>query len=675
VDGTEALAAAFDAAPVGIAVFDGSDRFVYVNPVLAAINGVPVAEHLGRHPYELFGPDVTAGWVPLVERCRTSGQLVGPLRLPPTGDGRRYETYYYPTDLGEDRGSVAVVRDVTNQHVAEQRARLLSDLARTLTAAPSRDEVAAAVSAFLHEAFGARAVIALRDPGSEDLVIHPSMAGYDDDARATWARRRIPLSEPTGFAAVATDLQRHAVRSIDELLERFPSRFAEELRRTGDESCVWVPVAHPVERDRALAVLRLAWPTVRGLDASEDAALETAASLAGLALHRTELTEASARDIFRRALDAMLDNVAIGSAVRDDRGRVVDFVIEYANDGSRDGTGRGAADRIGRTMTELYPGWAQSPMFQRYVDAVETGAGFVVDRLRYRDIVTGDHGDSWWRVQVARLGDGFIGASRDITREIEREEELAQARVRDEAEREAVRLLQEIALPQVLGEIPGVQLAAHYQSADVDVPIGGDWYDVIVLDRHRVVLSIGDVAGHGKAAAAAMVRLRGTVAAFVQAGESPGGALTRTAGVIGTEGGTFATCCCVLVDLEQGTLTSSSAGHPPVIVADATGTHLLAAPQGPPIGVDGAAYSDVTTRVDGRTTLLLYTDGLVERRRVDLAASIDALRLRVGAVSDRSAQAACGEIVAAAGTSGLEDDFCLVLATVDPAARSGERVA
>jgi serine phosphatase RsbU (regulator of sigma subunit) len=156
-------------------------------------------------------------------------------------------------------------------------------------------------------------------------------------------------------------------------------------------------------------------------------------------------------------------------------------------------------------------------VFERFRRVVETGEPLIEERLAYEDV--DEHGvgiRGTWRAQVVRLADGFLSTSRDITAVLAAQEELAQARATRTAEREAVRLLQRLSIPTALPSLPGVRIAAHYGPADEEVPIGGDWYDTVVTSDGRLILIVGDVAGHGRAAAETMIRLRHVTNTFAR---------------------------------------------------------------------------------------------------------------------------------------------------------------
>ena len=157
--------------------------------------------------------------------------------------------------------------------------------------------------------------------------------------------------------------------------------------------------------------------------------------------------------------------------------------------------------------------------------------------------------------------------------------------------------LQRSLLPRRLPQLPGVSMAAWYEPAAEETAVGGDWYDVIELGHRRLGLTIGDVAGHGLAAAIHMGQLR------------------------------MATMVYATVNLDTWVVDCARAGHPyPLLIrADGSGTFLSDA-GGPPLGTGAVeTYDEQRITLAPGETLLLYTDGLIERRGSTLTEGESAL--------------------------------------------------
>jgi anti-sigma regulatory factor (Ser/Thr protein kinase)/putative methionine-R-sulfoxide reductase with GAF domain len=237
----------------------------------------------------------------------------------------------------------------------------------------------------------------------------------------------------------------------------------------------------------------------------------------------------------------------------------------------------------------------------------------------------------------------------------------------DREHRSAV-ALQRSLLPESTPEIVGVDVATRYLPARDEV--GGDWYDVIELPGGLVGLAIGDVAGHGVRAAALMGQLRIGLRAYALDGYSPAETLKRLDRLLHTiRGEGMATAAYALLDPLSGSVRLASAGHPPAVVVDADGqARLLEGTPAPPLGtMPFGAYAELETTIGPGETLMLYTDGLVERRREPLTAGLE--RLRVYASVNASADALCQRVIdRLVPAEGAEDDVAIVVLRNTPIA-------
>jgi PAS domain S-box-containing protein len=164
--------------------------------------------------------------------------------------------------------------------------------------------------------------------------------------------------------------------------------------------------------------------------------------------------------------------------------------------------------------------------------------------------------------------------------------------------------------------LPG-GFAVRYHPASRPLQVGGDWYDVVDLDEGRVALIVGDCVGHGLAAATVMGQLRSACRALLLEQSSPSAALAgldRFAARL--PGADCTTAFCAVLTLDTGELVYSSAGHPPAIMVHADDTiEMLDGGRGLPLAIKPHWHRpEARVTVPPRSTLLLYTDGLVERR-------------------------------------------------------------
>jgi PAS domain S-box-containing protein len=190
-----------------------------------------------------------------------------------------------------------------------------------------------------------------------------------------------------------------------------------------------------------------------------------------------------------------------------------------------------------------------------------------------------------------------------------------------------VEMLQRSLLPDKLPLLPGVKIAARYRPGGADV--GGDWYDAIPLDDGRIGLAMGDVVGHGLGAASLMGQLRHAARAYALERHSPTGVLDRLDRLVRSlPGAQMATLLYVVVDSDLTSVRFASAGHvPPLIVGPDTGARFVEVAPNPPLGVfDSSGHEELTMELEPGSTIVLYTDGLVEQRGVSIDAGLEVLR-------------------------------------------------
>jgi anti-sigma regulatory factor (Ser/Thr protein kinase)/putative methionine-R-sulfoxide reductase with GAF domain len=221
--------------------------------------------------------------------------------------------------------------------------------------------------------------------------------------------------------------------------------------------------------------------------------------------------------------------------------------------------------------------------------------------------------------------------------------------------------LQRSLLPESVPDMVGVDVATRYLPARDEV--GGDWYDVIELPGGQVGLAIGDVAGHGIRAAALMGQLRTALRAYALDGYAPGETLKHLDRLLHTiRGEGMATAAYAILDPAAGSLVFASAGHPPPVVVPNSGqAYLLDSTPAPPLGtLPFGTYPETTARLEPGETLMLYTDGLVERRREPLTMGLERLCVHASVVA--SAETLCRRVVERlVPGGGADDDVAMVV--------------
>jgi signal transduction histidine kinase/DNA-binding response OmpR family regulator len=263
------------------------------------------------------------------------------------------------------------------------------------------------------------------------------------------------------------------------------------------------------------------------------------------------------------------------------------------------------------------------------------------------------------------------GANQDITDQRETQRAVADAVAAREVAAREHRIADELqrSLVPAPGFSPdGLSIATYYRPGVEGTQVGGDWYDVVDLGAGRTALILGDVMGRGVRAAAVMGQLRAAIRAYAQLDLRPADILSLIDVTVRSLGDDqIVTCVYAVYDPDDQTLTYANAGHlPPILIGpEGEPVHLLGA-SGPPLGVGPLAVDAEQIPFPPDTTLLLYTDGLVERRGTDIDRGMSRLVDALARV-DGSLASSPGELVAAMLPDGPDDDVAVLVATTAPA--------
>jgi serine phosphatase RsbU (regulator of sigma subunit)/anti-sigma regulatory factor (Ser/Thr protein kinase) len=249
----------------------------------------------------------------------------------------------------------------------------------------------------------------------------------------------------------------------------------------------------------------------------------------------------------------------------------------------------------------------------------------------------------------------------------ERAERVREARGRAEAEAIAGTLQRHL-LPDRLPEAPALALAARYRPSEQTAQVGGDWYDAILLPGGRVGLAIGDVVGHGVRAATLMAELRAALRAYaVTEPDSPGAALTLLNSLVARTHGRemVATLLYMVIDAGRHHARFASAGHPPPLLLDPGGGGVRMLEHQPvlPLGVaEHTRFESWEAELSPGATVLLYTDGLVERRGETIDTGLKRLCEALGDGPDGLEELCSHILTRAPGGRGAPDDTALLAA-------------
>jgi serine phosphatase RsbU (regulator of sigma subunit) len=253
---------------------------------------------------------------------------------------------------------------------------------------------------------------------------------------------------------------------------------------------------------------------------------------------------------------------------------------------------------------------------------------------------------------------------------------IVNARMR-EKDRGVAEALQRSMMQEVLPPIRYGEIATFYRAGSTDMYVGGDWFQANTLTDGRLSLAIGDVVGHGMEAVRIMARMRSAVRAYTlpDAESRPPGPL-HLASLLdhwcAETGAALASTACFLdIDAAAHRLRLAAAGHPPpLLLGDGTPRYTYEAAIGPPLGLmdlAGGTPEELEFELVPGMTVLLYTDGLIERRDEDLGEGL----ARLAEVADRelahtaggadALHAACERIVeACAPETATSDDVALL---------------
>lgn len=629
-------------APEGFALFDTELRYVRVNDALAEINGVPAAAHPGRRLREI-APGISAEdhEAPL-RQVLASGEPVVDLEVTgrtaadPHVDHTWLVSYYPVHGAGESiawLGSFVV--DITARKRAEERSVLLSELGAILDEAePVERRLEHLVRALvpvlwdscavaLGNPDGELEIVASRGRAEPDVVLGLSAAGRAFGHLALGAAGGLDLDE----LAFAREVAHRTAVAIDTARLRERERAARD--RTERQYAVAAALADALTSgDVAAAALAEVVPAV-GADhgtvwqISEDGAALEAIGWRGF---RDE-------EMVGHLRNALSERRPVAESIRARR------PLSWGDSAELDAA---------------FPALAEGLRARRLLSAAAfplLSAGRVVGGLFL----------SCERPHALGPDDLALAAALAA----QTAQALERARL-FETERRVSVTLQRSLLPEKLAQVAGVELELRYLPA-AGLEAGGDFYETLPLPDGTLLLAVGDVVGRGAKAAAAMGQLRSALRAFALVGESPGGILGHLSSFSETVGGASASTAVVAtLDPDGGSLRYACAGHPHPLLVRPDGTaEYLRDGRGVPLGcVADPVYPEATVQLDPGSSLLLYTDGLTERRGQDLDAALERLRSATAACALQPLDALLDCAVAGVGESAPADDVAVLAVRV-----------
>jgi serine phosphatase RsbU (regulator of sigma subunit) len=219
----------------------------------------------------------------------------------------------------------------------------------------------------------------------------------------------------------------------------------------------------------------------------------------------------------------------------------------------------------------------------------------------------------------------------------------------------------------LLGALPaidGIETSARYLPASRTPSVGGDWYEGLALDGERLALVVGDVTGHGVAAAADMALIRGMITALLHSGVPVADVFSEVSGVVAQRPGVLlATAALAVVDIAAGIVTFATAGHPPPVLRLTNGqVRTLDTANAPIIGHPWTRRIADTVPFPPGAQLVMFTDGLVERRDRPFDTGVEQVAAHLGALTDHlTAEELTDALLHALGTTDAEDDIAILV--------------
>ena len=309
-------------------------------------------------------------------------------------------------------------------------------------------------------------------------------------------------------------------------------------------------------------------------------------------------------------------------------------LLEHGVDGEPARVEAAEGSVIAAVLDKDLPAWLQSPLGWRgdeLADQLAAGGWAMAVLPLVADDVRGLLAVSYARVHT------FVEEERAQLETIGVLAARAFARGRRyDAEHRASLAFQRTALPAELPDINGITVAARYRAGALRAAVGGDWYDVFDLGDERAALLVGDVVGHGMDAAVAMGRLR-TGFRMIAAIRREPGAMVQSVSyqVEAIPNAMCSTVLCAVVHLPTGTMDWCRAGHLPPLLVRAGKSELLDEEGVPPLGVAPELRPPVHRHVLATgDVVILYTDGVIERRHETIDDGFDRLALVAAELSD-----------------------------------------
>jgi PAS domain S-box-containing protein len=709
-----------DRSPAAFAFFDLDGRIARVNEPFAGLFGYEPGDLTGQRVGEAM-PHIWARVQPLFDRVRTTGEPLVDLEVSGTTPREpNYEHHWLASIFPVKRagsapddapiGLGALVVDITERKRAEQEIQLVARASKLFAIDLDHADAVEQVARLAIPTFADACVLYLA--GNNPVGRRATVAHRDAEveARLRALSAKLPARRPDG--ATARAMRTGEVEFVPEVSDEQRRREAidehhhEFLTVLDARSGITVPLALGERRMGAVTLLYTAQSDRRYRPDDVAVARELGQRIAQV-LDNVRLAEEAERATSRLRLLArvgellkveldlgqrlrgiaqmMLPELADGSAVY----LLEDNTLRLVAAGHPDPAVQDALERATLPVHDVRDDLPPCRAVRTGMAVVEPElsaevAAALVARLDVRPGTDRRQLTSFLAVPlvgaegpIGALGLGYSFSGRQYTEDdipvaLELARRVAPAvenARRFEGTREVTEVLQRTLLPAALPDVPGISVTGRYLPGAAGLRIGGDWYDALVLRDGRLFLAIGDVVGHGVRAASSMGRLRNTLEIYAVAQQSPATMLDNlNRHFSGFPDADMATVGVLVYDPMTSVVQFATAGHPPPLVREADGTvRYLDPPRGMPVCASPRAqYEETETVLPPGATLLLYTDGLIERRQESLDVGLDRLaQVVAGAPTDVEALAdhVIAHLVSRAEST---DDVALLVVHFEP---------
>ncbi|HVE46048.1 MAG TPA: SpoIIE family protein phosphatase [Acidimicrobiales bacterium] len=678
-----AAAEVLEGLPMAVVLVDGTGRITGWNSAAGTLYGHTLAEVLGALALEvLFDEDDRDAAASLLEGLERGRPWEGDFRVR-RSDGVLLVSSFRLASLGA-AGAAWIATDGMDQGLAEQERSVLLSAERAARA--TAEEALGLVEAILSSAPVGIAVFDLQlryvrvndayavlsgVPASahvgerlEDLV--PLQADVAADLRrvATTGRpilgRHVELRDSPDVTG-----QRHFTVSF------FPVRATGGALVGAGLTLVEITAAKRAEAER-LVLLHRAEEAQQRL-----AVLATASTVLNTTMDLEELLTRLARVLTPLATDwcvieliggnGVVEQVAVSHRSRDRAEEVARFLraspLPLAGEGS-------IAEVLRTGQAQLVPPSAVDQVLQR---AARPNGPAPLPRPPIQSTIAAPieaRGRVLGVLILSTEGDRVFGDDDlDLAVEIAHRAALAVGNARAfQQERHIAESLQRALLPATVPSVEGLDLAVRYVSATDGASVGGDWYDVLAFHDGTTGIVVGDVIGHDITASTSMGQLRSALRVYAwEQHAKPAEALARVDRLIDGLGLSYATCIFGVLDLASLTFRWSNAGHPPPLLLRAGHARFLDDGNGVLLGVSaGSAVEEAVTELQEGDVLVLYTDGLVERRGESIEVGLERLAVAAAGAAGAHAEALCDLLLEALvpKSTTRDDDLAILVARV-----------